>query len=246
MSVASKNPFELLMDDAPAVAAPKAAKKAAEPAKKVETPKVEQKSQNEKRGGARGARGARRGFAGRGREFDRKSATGKVDSEKKVHQSWGDAKTDIKDGEKIVSGEAKEGDKTEEEKVETPVEEDNSKTLEEYYAEKAQKLAAIGVALPEARSANEGVDDSQWKDGVALAKSDEEYFVALNKSKSKGKKEKKQDKVAVNIQQRFNEAPKRGGFEGRGRGGRGARGGRSAPKTNNVNVNDESAFPSLA
>ncbi|ORX89729.1 hypothetical protein K493DRAFT_410270 [Basidiobolus meristosporus CBS 931.73] len=242
MSVASKNPFELLMDDAPVAVTAKTAKKAAEPAKKAEAAKTEQKPQTEKRGGARGGRGARRGGrGGRGREFDRKSGTGKVDSEKKVHQSWGDAKTDIKEGEKLVNGEIKEGEKSEEEKVETPAEEDNSKTLEEYYAEKAQKLASMGIALPETRTANEGADDSKWKGGVALAKEDEEYFAPLNKSKAKSKKDKK-EKVALNIEQRFNETGRRGGFEGRGRGNRAPRGARSAK----INVNDESAFPSLA
>ncbi|KAK9686748.1 hypothetical protein K7432_015048 [Basidiobolus ranarum] len=245
MSVASKNPFELLMDDAPVVArSGKTEKKAVEP--KVEAAKVEQKPRGDKRTGGRGARrGGRGGFGGRGREFDRKSATGKVDSEKKVNQSWGDAKTDIKEGEKVVNGDDKEGENAEESKVETPVEEDNSKTLEEYYAERAEKLAAKALALPEVRPANQGADDSKWKDGVALEKHEEDYFAASSKSKSKGKKEKK-EKVHLEIQQRFNETNKRGGFEGRGRGNRGSRGGRSSSTRVNVNVNDQSAFPSLA
>ncbi|ORX84638.1 hypothetical protein K493DRAFT_320091 [Basidiobolus meristosporus CBS 931.73] len=239
MSVASKNPFELLMEDAPVAARPaKSEKKAAEP--KTEAPKkAEQKPRTDNKRG--GARGARRGYSGRGREFDRKSGTGKVDSEKKIHQSWGDAKTDIKEGEKIANGETKEGE-AEEAKAEAPVEEDNSKTLEEYYAEKAQKLASKGISLPEARSANEGSDDSKWKGGVALEKTEEDYFVASAKSKTKAKKDKK-EKVHLEIEQRFNESGRRGGFEGRGRGTRGGRGGRNS---NRVNVNDQSAFPTLA
>ncbi|KAH7931016.1 hypothetical protein BV22DRAFT_1027780 [Leucogyrophana mollusca] len=48
--------------------------------------------------GERRGRGGRGGPRGRGRTFDRHSATGKTDSEKKVHQSWGgdDGNTELK------------------------------------------------------------------------------------------------------------------------------------------------------
>lgn len=48
------------------------------------------------RGRGRGGRGGRGGFRGRGREYDRQSATGRFDGEKKEvagKGSWGDAKT---------------------------------------------------------------------------------------------------------------------------------------------------------
>lgn len=51
-------------------------------------------------------------------------------------------------------------------------EEDNTKTLDEFLAERAA-AARIGGSL-EGRQANEGADDSQWKDGVQLLKADQE------------------------------------------------------------------------
>jgi len=50
------------------------------------------------RGRGRGRGASRGGPRGRGRQFDRHSATGKTDSEKKIHQSWGgdDGKTELK------------------------------------------------------------------------------------------------------------------------------------------------------
>lgn len=57
------------------------------------------------RGGARGARG------GRGRPFDKHSQTGKTDSDKKIHQSWGgdDGKTEFKAEEAATLDAAAEG-----------------------------------------------------------------------------------------------------------------------------------------
>ncbi|KAK9765653.1 hypothetical protein K7432_005824 [Basidiobolus ranarum] len=180
--------------------------------------------------------GGRGGFGGRGREYDRKSATGKVDSEKKIHQSWGDANTDIQEGEKAALENKGEGRfENQIEKLTIAEPEDPSKTLDEYYAEKTNKLTAKGIALPEARKPNEGVDDTQWKSGVPLEKEDAEYFSTASNKKSKAKKEKK-DKVYVGIEQRFTDTRSKHGYEGRsGRGGR----------NSGVNVHDKSAFPSL-
>lgn len=66
----------------------------------------------------------------------------------------------------------------------TPAEpEDNSKTYEEYMAERKAALnSKLGV--PEARKANEGADDSQWKDGVAITKpanGEDNYYVGTQK-----------------------------------------------------------------
>lgn len=57
----------------------------------------------------------------------------------------------------------------------TPVE-SNYKTLDEYLA--TQPGLDDRYKLPEARQANEGVDQSQWKDAVVLERSKEEdvYF----------------------------------------------------------------------
>ncbi|ORX90495.1 hypothetical protein K493DRAFT_317929 [Basidiobolus meristosporus CBS 931.73] len=272
MSVVSRNFYDLLNEDGEEVAriiSQKSEKKTSNTAKKSEK-KVEPRARSDypQRGGkkvvpvartearreysdrdftaskhGRGGRsegshqGGRSGFPSRGREFDRKSATGKVDSEKKIHQSWGDAATDIQEGEKIVRESRGEGGRPENqvERVTVAEPEDTSKTLDEYYAEKTGKLTAKGITLPEARKPNEGADDAQWKSGVQLQKQEEEYYSISTNKKSKSKKEKK-DKIFVGIEQRFTDGRKQG-YEGRG-----GRGGRNS----GVNVDDKSAFPSLA
>ncbi|CAG8464156.1 3774_t:CDS:10 [Acaulospora colombiana] len=57
--------------------------------------------------------------------------------------------------------------------------EESFKTLDEYRAEKAPKAQV--ATLPEARKANEGVDDSQWKDAVPLEKDEEEDVLFAGK-----------------------------------------------------------------
>lgn len=56
-------------------------------------------------------------------------------------------------------------------------EEDNTLTLEQYLAQKAEKEASLLPKL-EARKANEGADESLWKDAVKMTKGEEEeaYF----------------------------------------------------------------------
>jgi plasminogen activator inhibitor 1 RNA-binding protein len=56
-------------------------------------------------------------------------------------------------------------------------EEDNTLTLDQYLAQKAEKEAS---ALPklETRKANEGAGDSLWKDVIPVQKSDEEAYFA--------------------------------------------------------------------
>lgn len=158
------------------------------------------------------------------------------DSDKKVTQGWGDAATAEEEGEKLAktdakeeSGEAVEAAVNGEPAAEAePEPEDSYKTLDEYLAEKAQK--SLNVSAPPPRKANEGVDDSQWKDTVKVEKAEEEDYYAVSKDpkiRAKAKKEKQH----LDIEQRFVEAPRRGG-PGRGRGGRGgetsSRGGRYA------------------
>ncbi|KAL0951122.1 hypothetical protein HGRIS_007858 [Hohenbuehelia grisea] len=247
---------------------------------------------SEGRGRGRGrGRGAPRG--GR-RPFDKHSATGKTDSDKKIHQSWGgdDGKTELKTEEAANTDAAAEGtwggdaapgdwaapaegtqdwasgaapadasgDKPAEgerrRKEREPEEEDNTLTLEQYLAQKKDEL---NVPKLETRKANEGADGDLWKGAVALQKGAEEdaYFVGKNKTSSSKARTSKPEKVYLEIDARF-ERPDRGG-RGRGRGdrggdrarGRGAprgapRGGRGPAAEQAVNVNDESAFPSLA
>lgn len=241
------------------------------------------------RGGYRGGRGGRGGPRGggagaRGREFDRRSGTGRRDTEKKEvagKGSWGNPVTAEEEGSKVAEQEiaAADGTATPEENAagadaaaepETPKEpEEVLKTLDQYFAEVQAKKGAQEANV---RKANEGADESQWKDAVVFEKKEEEeYFVG---GKSKGKKaaavaqtpKEKAQKVFAAIEQRFADEPKRGGREG-GRGGRGGgrgqggdrpdsgrgrggqnnrRGGRAAAGGDaNVNVADERAFPSL-
>ncbi|KAI0322726.1 hypothetical protein OF83DRAFT_1092639 [Amylostereum chailletii] len=142
-------------------------------------------------------------------------------------------------------------------------EEDNTLTYEQYLAQK-KEAEGFGVPKLEGRQANEG-NDEIWKDAVAQTKKSEEedaYFVGKTKSAPKARA-KKDDKIFLEIEARF-ERPSRGGRGrgsdrggdrggDRGRGeGRGRGRGRGAPRTPRsngtpaVNVDDETAFPSLS
>ncbi|RUS13146.1 hypothetical protein BC937DRAFT_86268, partial [Endogone sp. FLAS-F59071] len=54
------------------------------------------------RGAPGGSRGQRGGARGRGRQYDRHSATGIIDSEKKETQGWGDITTSQQEVEQVV------------------------------------------------------------------------------------------------------------------------------------------------
>ncbi|KAI9295992.1 hypothetical protein K502DRAFT_329433 [Neoconidiobolus thromboides FSU 785] len=194
----------------------------------------------------------------RGREFDRHSGTGRVDTEKAVENFVGKATENY---DEATKDEASKDDAATPE--ESPVEpEDNSKTLDEYYAELA--AAKADKEEKEARKANEGTDDSKWKDGVVLKKADEDFFTGKGMKKAQ-KKEKVVSKTFLDIEQKFNE-PQREQRENRGpreqRGGRGGqKGGRGNNRGGNANrgnnrggaknaprpipLNDQNAFPSL-
>jgi plasminogen activator inhibitor 1 RNA-binding protein len=115
--------------------------------------------------------------------------------------------------------------------VAEPEPEDNSKSYEEYLAELAEKKLALGAGIPEARKPNEGKQDKKWANAKPIAKEDEEDFVAGSGGKAKRVRERAKKEV-LEIDQRFVEAPDRGGRGGGGfRGGRGrgdgpSRGGR--------------------
>ncbi|RGB34839.1 hypothetical protein C1646_668176 [Rhizophagus diaphanus] len=160
---------------------------------------------------------------------------------------------------------AKNEDTAANESTPAPEPEENQKTLDEYFAEKAQKL--LDITLPEARKPNEGVDDSQWKDAVPLEKDEEDDFLFTGKEQSYRLKNKKnKSKTIVEITQTFDKhggGPTRG--RGRGRGSRGGgrgdgrdrrennyddrdnrrRGGGGGGRSGVVNLDDQSAFPSL-
>ncbi|KAF7320281.1 HABP4-PAI-RBP1 domain-containing protein [Mycena kentingensis (nom. inval.)] len=240
-------------------------------------------------GRGRGRGGSRGGPRGRGRQFDKHSQTGKVDSDKKINQGWGadEGSAELKaeqaaindaNAEAAPSGgdwgapaggdagdwatpaaegtPAADADKPEREgrprREREPEEEDNTLTLDQYRAQ--DKTSDAVPKLEGLRKANDGTDT--WKDVVALEKSDdgESYFVGKAKAAPKARA-KKEEKVFLEIDARF-ERPSRGGprgGRGEGRGGRGGGRGRGAPRGGgrpvaaaNVDVDDEKAFPSLA
>ncbi|KAJ3935351.1 MAG: hypothetical protein NXY57DRAFT_990121 [Lentinula lateritia] len=239
------------------------------------------------RGRARGGRG--RGGA-RGGRPDRHSQTGKTDSEKKIHQGWGgdEGKSELQvETEATVDAAAEQAgadawgatggnasawdtpageaapvaateDKPEREnRRREEEEEDNTLTFDQYLAQKKENDA---LPKPQVRQANEGADGDFWKGAVALQKDEDAYFVGKNKTTAPKSKVKKEEKVFIEIEGRF-DRPARGG-RGRGdvRGGRGrgeargegrrggARGGRqnNGPTPATINVDDEAAFPSLS
>jgi len=140
-----------------------------------------------------------------------------------------------------------------------PEEEDTTLTLDQYLAQKKEQddnLPKIGGT----RQANDGAGDDLWKDAVVLSKTeeDESYFVGKTRNAPKSRS-KKEEKVFIEIDGRF-DRPERGG-RGRGRGGDRGRGGggdrgrgRGGPRgpgprqsnAANVDVADETAFPSLS
>ncbi|GAA5908293.1 Stm1p [Sporobolomyces salmoneus] len=236
------------------------------------------------RGGARAPGGNPRGNAGTyqggnrprrenggGRPFDRQSQTGRVDSEKAEAAGWGadEGKKEL-EAEVLAEGDAKEEQAEAATGTATPVreapveEEDNTQTYEQYLAAQAEKKLNI-ASLPEARKANEGVDDAQWGNATAVTKkadAEEEWLMGAPKTASNKTKAKK-EKIFLEIDAPIRKPTEnsRGGRGGRGgaRGGReGGRGRGQARGGNNNNnnsrgprqsapaVSDASAFPALA
>lgn len=100
--------------------------------------------------------------------------------------------------------------------------EDNSISYADYLIQQAEKKAALAGEAREARKANEGTkENKKWASAKALEKDEEADYFAGSGGKAKREKERKVKQV-IDIDQRFVEAPERGGRgEGRGRGGRG-------------------------
>ncbi|KAJ2860095.1 hypothetical protein GGH94_005722 [Coemansia aciculifera] len=188
---------------------------------------------------------------GRGRQFDRHSGTGLVDSEKKEKQGWlGSEKDLVTDGAEATQEAKKDQEGVAAAPVVKEEPEEVIKTLDDYMKERESASVDTKRTL---RKANEArVDQSQLKGQVALDKKDEDFFAPIATQKSRKQKERK-EKVFVDIEQRFaDESSRRGAFRGGPRGGAGGpqnRGGRGAFAANRggnrVNINDESAFPSL-
>ncbi|ANB12977.1 Stm1p [Sugiyamaella lignohabitans] len=171
------------------------------------------------------------------RRFDRHSQTGKTDSDKKVNKAWGDDKKKL-DDEAAAESIAKE-DATEAESAEAaPAEEeaDNTKTLEEYYAELNAKNAELNASRS-ARKANEGVEDAKWANANEVKKSDEE-LVPEARSKAVRTKTRK-EKTIIEADVSFS-GPARPANNRGDRSERPARGGaRNGPRRNNANNNNQ-------
>lgn len=102
-------------------------------------------------------------------------------------------------------------------------EEDNSKTLEEYLAERAEKLAGLG-GVPEARRANEGHEGKF--SGQALQRNEEAAYFGGSRKEAAHKQRARKEKQLLEIEQVHPPRPR--GGRGRGdRGDRGDRGGRA-------------------
>lgn len=164
------------------------------------------------------------------------------DSEKQAGHGWGatDGQAELADeqaGESIAKADEKEalvgdgadapvnadGEKLEPLPAAEPEPEDNSISYADYLAQQAEKKLNLGTGIPEARKPNEGSkEDKKWANAKALAKEEEEAFIAGSGGKAKRERERKQKQV-VEIDQRFVEAPERGGRDAP-RGGRGGRG----------------------
>ncbi|KAH9082157.1 hypothetical protein EDB83DRAFT_2336794 [Lactarius deliciosus] len=209
------------------------------------------------RGRAGGGRGEGRGGRG-GRQFDRHSGTGKTDSDKKIHQSWGGDEGD-------AERKAEEAGTTDAQAEGAAASTDdwgastNTISYDQYLAQLKETAAASIPKLEGVREANEGADNV-WGDVTEHKKNEDDvaYFVGKSKTTTKARAEKK-EKVYIEIDARF-ERPSRGG---RGRGGErgrgaerergrgsgrvgGTRGGRANGAGGAVNVDDETAFPSLS
>ncbi|KAL2315636.1 Serpine1 like protein [Schizosaccharomyces pombe] len=136
--------------------------------------------------------------ARRGREFDRHSQTGRVDTKKATERGWGDlvnsaANPDVAENE----GNTPSG-------AQTPAaEEENVKTLDEYLSERKSAAKPVGRTVEKLENATK-VEKS----------APEELFASLKKSASQKKsavKESKPKKVLLDIEQTFTARPARGG-----------------------------------
>ncbi|KAI9275333.1 hypothetical protein BY458DRAFT_473382 [Sporodiniella umbellata] len=176
----------------------------------------------------------------RGRQFDRHSGTGIVDSEKKINKGWGKPGKSEVEGAKDTLNPA-DPDAPEQEAPVAAEPEEAVKTLDEYLAEKANK--SLNVSLPEARK----VDDSAFEGAVVHSKEDVgEFFVSNKEAKAKKTTEKsRKEKVVVDIEQRFQEKPRNDFRKNDRRDNKNK--GRKSTKSNaaNVNLQDAAAFPSL-
>ncbi|ESZ96924.1 hypothetical protein SBOR_2718 [Sclerotinia borealis F-4128] len=184
---------------------------------------VRQDRHPRREGGAGRGRGGARG----GGKFDRHSRGVGGDSEKQAAHGWGAPEggaelADEQAGDAIAKTEAKEVVEAPAEAVAEDVEpEDNSISYTDYLAQLEEKRAALGAATPEARKPDSKLD-KKWANAKAIAKEEEEDFVAGTGGKAKRERQRVSKQV-LEIDQRYVEPAERGGGGARGgfRGGRG-------------------------
>lgn len=228
------------------------------------------KESHERQGGFRERRDKNAGFStGSKRVYDRKPGSGRGREYKKGGSgkaNWGkegeENAAPVEEGKETT--EEKKEEKTEEKteenvekKEEVVEEEDKTITLEEYLKNKE----TVQFKLPEARKANEGVDNKElkkWQGYQVLKREGDEE--EKETAESGEKKEKKPKKTVVPLDQIFDvKTPPistsrgrgrgrgRGGSRGSGRGGnRGGRGGNRGGQGSAEIKIDERSFPSLA
>jgi plasminogen activator inhibitor 1 RNA-binding protein len=174
---------------------------------------------------------------GRNKVHDRHSRTGIFDNEKKTTMGWGEAGTAELQGANDVL-DPKDPDAPESNRFNADeAAEENFKTLDQYLKEKKD----VHVPTLQPRKPNEGSDDSQWKDAVALQKEEDNYFIGKEEAGSKSKNKSKKGKVYLEIDQPAHRSG------GRNQGGRNYRGRQHAKRGEqaSLNLSDVSAFPTL-
>ncbi|KAI8371265.1 hypothetical protein EDC96DRAFT_563575 [Choanephora cucurbitarum] len=251
MSTFSKNLFDILGDGEAPRPAPVKEEAAPVVVDKKTVSKINKDAAKSAKGGKpTKGRQQKEGRPQRGRQFDRHSGTGIVDTPKKINKGWGKAGSSEVEATKDTLNPA-DPDAPEQE-VAAPVEEEEKvKTLDEYLAEKANK--SLKVALPEARKANDA-DSAAFEGTVAFAKEEFEEFYVSKESKSVKKTTEKirKEKVVVDIEQRFAEKarPEFRKNERRGRGNnnnnsKARRGPKNTASGAAINLQDVAAFPTL-
>ncbi|KAF8314226.1 hypothetical protein DL93DRAFT_1092682 [Clavulina sp. PMI_390] len=157
---------------------------------------------------------------------------------------------------------APEGEARRRRREEEEEEEDNTLTFEQYMKQRSGEESA----LPKLEGTR-AIDKKEWKDAVQLLKEETEYFAGKAKAAPKAKEKKEKVIIPIDLPPPAREFRGRGGRGGpRGGGDRGGRGGergsrgrggprgggrggygggRGAPRAD-VDVDDQSAFPSLS
>jgi len=185
------------------------------------------------RGGPRGGRGGPRPDSARGggggfgapRQFDRRSGDDRTEENQapapaEETQEFPPAPEQPETTDLNESGEAKKEEEEEEAK---------EMTLEEWKALQNQSRMKTSFNI---RKAGEGVDDKQWKKGVAYKKVKEEEEEESEEEEEEEDEQHGKKKLLTEIKLVFADQPRRGGRGGRGGRGRGDgdRGGRGAPR----------------